>query len=91
MGAIMYADDLLLLSASVTGLQHMLNRCYSICCDSSLEFNFNKSNCAIIGPAAKYKIDNMTLGNHRLNWVTVIKYLGISFQVGSKLIVDTTN
>ena len=34
-GVIMYADDLLLLSASVTGLQHMLNRCYSLRCDSS--------------------------------------------------------
>ena len=88
-GVIMYADDLLLLSASVAGLQSMLNRCDFICCESSLEFNCNKSSCAIIGPAAKYKIDNMTLGNYRLTWATVIKYLGISFQTGRKLIIDT--
>ena len=36
---IMYADDLLLLSATCSGLQHMLNRCNSICVNSNLEFN----------------------------------------------------
>ena len=89
-GVIMYADDLLLLSLSVTGLQHMLDRCYSICENSYLEFNTNKCSCAIIGPAAKYNIDNMKLGNSRLNWTTVIKYLGINFQVGKNMIIDTS-
>ena len=85
----MYADDLLLLSATCSGLQHMLNRCHSICVDSNLEFNYNKSSCAIIGPAAKYKVECMTLGSYRLSWTTVIKYLGVSFHAGRKLSIDT--
>ena len=88
-GVIMYADDLLLLSASVSGLQHMLNRCYSICVDSNLEFNCDKSSCAIVGPSANYRVENMSLGNHSLPWATVVKYLGVSFQVGGKLFIDT--
>ena len=52
-GAIMYADDLLLLSASRAGLQHMLDTCFVNCRDSLLEFNSAKSYCAVIGPAAR--------------------------------------
>ena len=87
-GAIMYADDLLLLSASVSGLQKMLNICYSNCSDSLFEFNINKSNCAVIGPSAIYDIDSMILGPDKLSWTTVIKYLGISFQVGKRMVLD---
>src|SRR5579872_5618437 len=88
-GVIMYADDLLLLSASVSGLHHMLNKCYSIACDSNLEFNCSKSSCAIIGPAFKYKINSMNLGDDELNWTELIKYLGISFHFGKRLTIDT--
>jgi len=38
-GCIMYADDLLLLSASVTGLQQMLHICYSFAQFNDFIFN----------------------------------------------------
>ena len=42
-GCIMYADDLLLLSASVSGLQCMLDICYRFGMQNSIVFNQNKS------------------------------------------------
>ena len=42
-GCIMYADDLLLLSASVSGLQHILDICYRFGMQNSIVFNQNKS------------------------------------------------
>ena len=56
---------------------------------TKLEFNSDKSSCAVIGPAARINIDNMILGNVRLSWTSMIKYLGISFQVGRKMVIDT--
>jgi len=38
-GAVLYADDLILLSASVSGLQGSLNVCYHISLDLGLNFN----------------------------------------------------
>jgi len=39
-GAIMYADDLIILSATVDGLQKMLHCCELPCADLLLEFNY---------------------------------------------------
>ena len=41
-GVIMYADDLILLSATVSGLQSMLNSCTNISRDCLMEFNHKK-------------------------------------------------
>ena len=42
-GCIMYADDLLLTSASVSGLQRMLDICYRFGVNNSIVFNQRKS------------------------------------------------
>ena len=42
---ILYADDILLLSPSVIGLQNMLNKCSELARILSLEFNAEKSHC----------------------------------------------
>ena len=52
-GVIMYADDLLLLSVSVDGLQRMLNCCSELSAKALINFNCKKSTCVIIGPASK--------------------------------------
>jgi hypothetical protein len=87
-GVIMYADDLLLLSATVHGLQQMLNCCSSLCSDSLLEFNCKKSVCTPIGPSSKFSIDNLTLGREDIGWTSSFKYLGVTFNTGRKLAVD---
>ena len=49
MACVMYADDLLLLSASLAGLQELLDVCI-LSSDLCLTFNEAKSYCLVIGP-----------------------------------------
>ena len=74
----MYADDLLLLSALVRGLQWMLD-----CCDAYgqahfITFNSNKSVCCRFGIGV-VDIPNMFIGNLSIDWTSSFKYLGITF------------
>jgi hypothetical protein len=87
-GVIMYADDLLLLSATVDGLQRMLDCCEAVSSRLELDFNCNKCSCAVIGPASRYTISDMKLGCDDICWSNTFKYLGIHFVTGKKLAVD---
>ena len=87
-GAIMYADDLLLLSATVSGLQQMLNTCNTICRESLLEFNHKKSVCTVTGVASRLVISSLPLGKENVEWSSTFKYLGVTFTTGKKLSVD---
>jgi len=49
-GCIMYADDLLLISASIIDLQRMLDVCSEVGLNLGIKFNAEKSKCIIIGP-----------------------------------------
>ena len=49
LGCILYADDIILLSASVSGLQNMLNCCSYVSDELLLSFNCSKSCCSVIG------------------------------------------
>ena len=48
-GCLLFADDILLLSASVHQLQNMLNICYSYRNDWDMKFNVKKSNVMVVG------------------------------------------
>ena len=48
-GCILYADDILLLSPSVIGLQAMLDKCAEVAKVLLLESNVEKSHCVVIG------------------------------------------
>jgi len=89
LGCIMYADDLILLSASVSGLQAMLDCCYETSQLLSLKFNNIKSHCFVVGPLHDANIRCMRVGNDVIEWRTYIKYLGIMFSSGKKLHVNT--
>ena len=67
-GCLLYADDVILLSPSVLGLQRMLDVCYSTCTDLGLEFNGMKSHCICFGSSSKYEISDMKLGDEYLDW-----------------------
>ena len=56
LGYIIYAGDLLVLSASVTGLQAMLDCCNQVRNSVLLKFNVLKFSCSVIGPASKLNI-----------------------------------
>ena len=87
-GCIAYADDILLVSASVTALQSMLNICDDYGCKHSMLFNSKKSVCIKIGRKWSAAIDCMELNNVDIKWVTNLKYLGIMFEAGQSLQVN---
>jgi len=68
MACVMYADDLLLLSASVTGLQELINICVSSSKDLCLTFNENKSYCIVVGPRTYDKLAEVCVDGNALKW-----------------------
>jgi Reverse transcriptase (RNA-dependent DNA polymerase) len=88
LGCIMYADDLLLISASVSELQVMLNTCGDIGSKLSIMFNGSKSKCLVIGPNKIKNISTLTLNGASLIWEHKIKYLGIWLCSGKSFEVD---
>ena len=62
----MYADDLIVLSASVSGLQRMLDMCYQFDLQNSLTFNQKKSVCFTVGRNHDPPLEQMRLGNIKL-------------------------
>jgi len=51
-GCLLYADDIILLSPSISGLQKMLDICYKTSCSVSLQFNVAKCHLMVLGPLA---------------------------------------
>lgn len=89
LGCILYADDIILLSASVSGLQNMLNCCSDVSHELLLSFNCAKSCCFAIGTGSKFTVSDMSLGNDKISWFNTVKYLGVTFTAGRKLSVNT--
>jgi len=54
-GALGYADDLILLSPSLTGLMNMIKICEDYACEHDILFNGKKSKYLIFGKDGKYK------------------------------------
>ena len=93
-GCVLYADDIFLMSASVAGLQSMLDCCFSVSSVLGLSFNCKKSYCMFIGAhrtTASHNesvLSDMLLGHNTIPWCSSFKYLGISFITGKRLKVD---
>ena len=83
-GCLGYADDLLLLSASRTGLQSMVTICEKFAKAKSLQFSTNldpvksKTKCLIFSPRAKDRsgVAPVVLNGDPLPWVEEVKHLG---------------
>jgi len=75
LGCLLYADDIILLSPSVRGLQEMLDRRYKISCLASLQFNGHKCHCLVVGRTYKVKISPTVLCGQAIQWCESIKYL----------------
>jgi len=61
-GCILYADDIILLSPSMRGLQNMLNVCYSVSSKLSLQFNCSKCHLIAFGRCVHQKHGPLLLG-----------------------------
>ena len=73
-----YADDLVLLSASVIELQVMLDICGEIGDELGLKYNANKSLCMVVGPNKLAIPEPMNINNAVVQWSDCMKYLGIT-------------
>ena len=87
-GCLLYADDIVLLSPSVSGLQSVLDNCDKTAHDLSLQFNIHKSHCMVIGKVAMLDIGQMKLGGQDIQWRQSVKYLGVHLMSGNKLCFD---
>jgi len=90
-GCIMYADDLILLSASLSQLQRMLNICDNVGSLLGITFNSKKSNCIKIGPTFDQPTLALLLGTSSLQWTKSIEYLGVNICCAKTFQVDLSN
>jgi hypothetical protein len=82
--AMMFADDLLLMSISITDLQQMVNICCEVLDSCLLEINANKTVGLRIGP--RHHVNNclVTVNGRPLVWKLELRYLGV-FIMSSKI------
>jgi hypothetical protein len=87
-GAVAYADDLILMSASSVKLQLMLQICeeFGLTCD--LKFNVAKSCIGCVSKTKQKLCTEFILDNNVLPWVDKFKYLGVTFVVKNGLQTD---
>ena len=76
-GVILYADDMLLISASIIDLQLMLDHCGLIGDGLGMKFNSSKCKCIVVGPNSISHKATLTLKEKHILWVDEIKYLGL--------------
>jgi len=88
LGCFMYADDIILLSPSVCGLQCMLDKCVQYGVEHNILFNVKKSLYAVAGKKKPEFAISPCLYQSPLPRVDVFKYLGVYFRVEDVLKVD---
>lgn len=78
LNCLLYADDLILFSESVKGLQSCLNKLSVYCSKWKLKINTNKTKIMIFSKGKRKSSSyNFTLNEQRLDIVEKYKYLGI--------------
>ena len=87
---LLYADDLVILSESPTGLQHCLNALDNYCDKWRLNINIKKTKAMILSKTErKAKTDSnaylFDLNDNRLELVKEYKYLGLTLTCNGKL------
>ena len=83
-GALMYADDIILLAPSIYELQKMI----LICCEElallDLRLNLGKSVALRMGKSWKLNCCEMVTSETAIKWVTETRYLGVYLMSGPK-------
>ena len=77
----MYADDIILLSISVTDLQLMSNLCFDVLNDLNLSINVSKCSCLRVGPRCNMICKALTIHGIIVQWVEKITFLNQSFSL----------
>ena len=76
--ALMYADDLILLSPSEQGLQQSINSLGAFCQTWKLNINYKKTKCMTFSNGHLRKLSNFHINNIPLENTKIFKYLGIT-------------
>ena len=94
-GAMIYADDIFLLSASRSGLQVMIDICHKFAEGINLKFGTNidpaksKTKCIVFSQKKiRINLQELKLGGHRLPWVSHVKHLGHTLQSDNSMSMD---
>jgi exonuclease III len=75
---ILYADDILILTSSLTELQRLLHACEEELAWLDMSINISKSCCLRIGPRFDFKCYSiLTTNGLPLPWATELRYLGV--------------
>jgi hypothetical protein len=85
-GCLLYADDIVLISPSVVGLQRMFDVCFST--GIALSLTFNGNNCLCLGNYFKFCFAPMTTGLDHIAWCEQITYLGVVINAGRTMKFD---
>ena len=88
LGVLMYADDLILISASVCNLQLMINICVDELKNLDLKINVKKSKCIRIGKCFNNLCSNLVIEGNAVPWSNCLTYLGVTIKSCSKFTVD---
>lgn len=83
--AIMYADDILLMSVSVRDLQEMVNICLNELSLIDMIINVKKSVCIRVGKRHNANVANIMIHGDPIEWKQELKYLGLQFVSASRL------
>jgi len=87
-GWIAYADDVILLSASVVHLNMMLDICQSQGNMLDVKFNPSKSCLFTVGKDYKDQLASLHFGDGNVSWSDSMRYLEIHFMSNKRLKVD---
>jgi hypothetical protein len=87
-GVFLYADDIILLSISLSELQTMVNVCLTRLNIIDMKVNPNKSSCLRIGNRYDKPCAVVSTPLGAIPWVVEMKYLGVTFQTGTKLKIN---
>ena len=82
-GCIAYADDVLLLCASLFGLKQQIKICEQFACEYKLKFNGDKSKLIIFNHAENHHVPMISMGGKPVENVSELKYLGYTFSNGT--------
>ena len=91
LNAFMYADDLLLLSISLSDLQSMIDICKSEFDWLDMSVNASKSMSIRVGKRFDARVGNITIGSNSINWCKELQYLGVVIVSGKSFNYDLHN
>ena len=89
--ALLYADDLVVVSSSIFEMQLMLDVCCNELMRLDLCLNYDKSVTLRIGKGCNKMCCNIKAMGNIIKWITEANYLGIYFRSGKNLSVTLTN